>query len=110
MGAQVISATATDTLNLFGPSVQIDAITIRAISTSVGGKITLKRNTSGTTDWNMDVNTDALRIFDSGGNVRLTFAAGARPSITGSRGGNVALANLLTALAGMSLITNSTSA
>lgn len=34
----------------------------------------------------------------------------ARPTVTGSRGGNAAVASLLTALAGLGLITNSTSA
>lgn len=35
---------------------------------------------------------------------------GQRPAVTGSRGGNVALASLLTALDGLGLITNSTTA
>lgn len=39
-----------------------------------------------------------------------TFTAIAKPTITGSRGGNVALANLLTALANYNLITDSTTA
>lgn len=37
-------------------------------------------------------------------------APGAKPTITGSRGGNAALASLLTALAGLGLITDSTTA
>ncbi len=38
-----------------------------------------------------------------------TAPAGARPNVAGSRGGNAALANLLTALANLGLITDSTS-
>jgi len=37
-------------------------------------------------------------------------AAAAKPAITGSRGGNAALASLLTALAGLGLITDNTTA
>ena len=37
-------------------------------------------------------------------------APAAKPTVTGSRGGNAALASLLTALAGLGLLTNSTSA
>jgi hypothetical protein len=39
----------------------------------------------------------------------LSYSLGTKPTITGSRGGNVALANLLTALAAYGLITDSTS-
>jgi hypothetical protein len=39
-----------------------------------------------------------------------TLSVGTVPTITGSRGGNAALANLLTALAAMGLIVDGTSA
>lgn len=48
-------------------------------------------------------------IFNGGsGGIGFAGTAVAYPTITGSRGGNVALANLLTALAGLGLITDST--
>ena len=49
---------------------------------------------------------DRLKV-DSGGNLIATFAN--KPTVTGSRGGNAALASLLTALAGYGLIVDSTS-
>ncbi len=42
--------------------------------------------------------------------VNLGFSAIAKPTITGSRGGNAALASLLTALASYGIITDSTTA
>ena len=42
--------------------------------------------------------------------VNLGFTYAATPTITGSRGGNVALANLLNALAAQNIIVNSTTA
>jgi len=59
--------------------------------------------------------TDIAEIF--AGDVRLNAnvgfyntAAGAKPTVTGSRGGNAALASLLTGLAGLGLITDSSTA
>lgn len=56
---------------------------------------------------------DALMIEADGSNPMLGFfgtAPIAKPSVTGSRGGNAALADLLTKLASLGLITDSTSA
>lgn len=56
----------------------------------------------------------AIAADDDGTSVKLGFfgaaAPVARPTVTGSRGGNAALASLLTALASMGLIVDSTSA
>lgn len=56
---------------------------------------------------------EALRLEASGTAPMVGFlgaAAVARPTVTGSRGGNAALASLLTALASLGLITDSTTA
>jgi hypothetical protein len=56
---------------------------------------------------------EGLRIESNGSAPLLGFygaGAVARPTVTGSRGGNAALASLLTALAGQGLITDSSSA
>lgn len=56
---------------------------------------------------------EGLRIEASGSAALLGFfgaGAVAKPTVTGSRGGNAALASLLTALANLGLITNSSSA
>lgn len=51
----------------------------------------------------------AGKVRTSAGNV-VTFAPSTVPAVTGSRGGNAALASLLTALAGLGIITDSTTA
>lgn len=56
---------------------------------------------------------EALRMEADGSAARLGFfgaAAAAKPTVTGSRGGNAALASMLTALAGLGLLTDSTTA
>jgi hypothetical protein len=56
---------------------------------------------------------EGLRIEADGTNPRIGFlgaSAVSRPAVTGSRGGNAALASLLSALASLGLITDSTSA
>lgn len=56
---------------------------------------------------------EGVRIDGDSGGVKLGFFGGsatAKPTITGSRGGNAAIASLLTALAGLGLLTDSTSA
>jgi len=61
---------------------------------------------------NNAVSNRVLQISASSGNLNMGFfgsAASAKPTITGSRGGNAALASLLTALDGLGLITDSTS-
>ncbi len=56
----------------------------------------------------------AFAAEDDAGTMKLAFFGGiapaAKPAVTGSRGGNAALASLLTALANLGLITNSTTA
>ena len=56
-------------------------------------------------------NAGVLKLGGTGGSVGfLGAAATARPAVTGSRGGNAALASLITALATLGLVTDSTSA
>lgn len=79
-------------------------------------------STIGSGDWDARIQAEEVS-----GNTHLSFQADAlamvapamgfysgipvaKPTVTGSRGGNAALASLLTALASMGLITNSTSA
>ncbi len=56
-----------------------------------------------------DLKLDTLNDSFTGRANRLTIAR-TRPTVTGSRGGNAALASLLTALSGIGLITDSTTA
>lgn len=67
------------------------------------------QSTLGTTK--LDVNFNGGLKLSSGGHAIGFFGSSGtgRPTITGSRGGNAALASLLTALASMGLITNSSS-
>ena len=75
-----------------------------------GGNATLVLGTAGS----------AFNVFDNGVNLKLQVnntgvgfqgtGAIAKPTVTGSRGGNAALASLLTALANYGLITNSSTA
>lgn len=62
----------------------------------------------GQTDWDVTLN-QALQTLDTEIQGKLTTPV-SPPSVTGSRGGNAALASLLTALAGLGLITNNTTA
>lgn len=61
-------------------------------------------NSSGRTPWRANDNGTAATIGFLGANPV------ARPTVTGSRGGNAALASVLTALANLGLITDSTTA
>lgn len=65
--------------------------------------------------WRGSAGTSIMEITGASGNLRVKGAVGfngsaalAKPTITGSRGGNAALASLLTALASYGLITDST--
>lgn len=62
----------------------------------------------GQTDWDVTLN-EALQTLDTEIQGKLTTPV-APPSVTGSRGGNAALASLLTVLAGLGLITDNTTA
>jgi hypothetical protein len=67
-------------------------------------------NSSGTyinTAFEFDATTAAVAFF---GNIGFNKAGVTKPTVTGSRGGNAALASLLTALANLGLITDSTTA
>lgn len=69
-----------------------------------GGSVLAAQRTSTTVD---------IRVGTALPSTRLGFLGASpvtRPAVTGSRGGNAALASLLTALANLGLITNSTSA
>jgi hypothetical protein len=62
----------------------------------------------GQPDWDVTLN-QALIDLDS--EIALKFTTPVSPpSVTGSRGGNAALASLLTALASLGMITNNTTA
>ena len=70
------------------------------------GRITIQA-----TDYNGD--REGIRVEGDGSAPLLSFFGGtaaAKPTVTGSRGGNAALASLLTALAALGLITDSTTA
>lgn len=62
----------------------------------------------GQTDWDVSLN-QALQTLDTEIQGKLT-APVSPPSVTGSRGGNAALASLLTVLASLGLITDNTTA
>ena len=87
----------------------LGGVTVRsagAIDMQIG--VTSKTNiTSSTTT----IENTNVKLGSTGGNVGFYGAtAAAKPAITGSRGGNAALASLLTALATLGLITDSTTA
>lgn len=62
----------------------------------------------GQTDWDVTLN-EALQTLNTDIQSKLTTPV-SPPSITGSRGGNAALANLITALATLGLVTDNTTA
>lgn len=74
-----------------------DSSSFKAASGTVGGRL---KSSGGTSQ--MRWNNTGLAFF--GG------APAAKPTVTGSRGGNAAVASLLTALAGLGLITDSSTA
>lgn len=72
-----------------------------------------RRAGNGTMAWYVNSSGTAQLVLDMGTANKLGFfgtAAAAKPAITGSRGGNAALADLLTKLAALGLITDSSSA
>ena len=70
------------------------------IRMSSAGTLTLNViGTGGTISTMLDINTTGMAFFGT--------SAIAKPTVTGSRGGNAALASLLTALANLGLIVNS---
>jgi hypothetical protein len=83
-------------------------------TTSFGNRTT--NNLGGVTD----LTTGVSKSFEAGGSLRTDGGSGrigfygttpvTKPSVTGSRGGNAALDSLLTQLAALGLLTNSTSA
>lgn len=96
-------------LRVYGTSEFRDDITVTGGGLTVASGVTVQGalTVSGNFDANGDValggaTTDSVGFFGSAGS--------AKGTITGSRGGNVALADLLNTLAGYGLIVNSTSA
>lgn len=83
-----------------------------------GGHVVIKggaRYTSGTDGGVQLKGGDGTTVFqiDMAGGARIGFygaTPAAKPTVTGSRGGNAALASLLTALSGQGLLTDSSSA
>lgn len=112
--------------NALAQSGNLGLDTLRVHNTSQAG-IAL---TNGTSTWSFSQDgSGSLRLLNNGGTGMLDFNQGtgvhvrmngvgffgkspvtARPAVTGSRGGNEALASLLSALATLGLITDSTSA
>lgn len=92
--------------NLFVADTSADTVQIGAATTSDSAKfyVSGKISTSGEIEINGDLNHDGSNVGFYG------TAPAAKPTVTGSRGGNAALASLLTALAGLGLITDSSSA
>lgn len=78
------------------------------LPTGSGGVLRLKYETGGATI--MDFGTDASARFLGTKIGFFSAAVTTKPTVTGSRGGNAALASLLTALATLGLITDSTTA
>lgn len=92
--------------NLLFVDVSADAVIVGASATADSAKFYVggKMSTSGEVEINGDLNHD-------GSNVGFyATAPAAKQTVSGSRGGNAALASLLTALATIGLITDSSSA
>jgi hypothetical protein len=92
------------------PAAEVNALWATATDLSRKGRLLLGAHDAATSAGGP---REGLRIESDGSNPLIGFlgaGAVARPTITGSRGGNVALASLLTALASLGLITDSTTA
>lgn len=127
--ATFVGLTATGTVNL-GNTAATSAVVINGNNSGVGGGVFVTIRNGGS-DVLVMGNKSAIAggaysstpyIRGAGGGVAIEFEAGfktngnvgfygttpvAKPTVTGSRGGNAALASLLTALAGFGLITDS---
>ena len=79
-------------------------------SSGTGGNVNIASGTGAPTPGNVTISAGATTRIACG-NTGIGFfgvAQSARPNVTGSRGGNAALASLLTGLAGLGLITDNT--
>ena len=92
--------------NTFVVDVSANTVQVGAATASDSAKfyVSGKISTSGELEVNGDLNHDGSNVGFFG------TAPTTKPTVTGSRGGNAALASLLTALANLGLITDSTSA
>lgn len=120
-GANVLKIISGEADLYLGNSVLEYATVVRGIASSVnyfdiipavtGSPITLKGNGDATAGVNLEANgAGTLKLGSAGNSIGFYGAAGAaKQTITGSRGGNAALASLLTALANYGLITDSSS-
>lgn len=111
--AQIISVqnVATGTSNTSG--VNWTRRASRGTGTGNSGAHVWEVAPAGSTGSTQNALTEVFRLGTSSTSAALSFFGGsvaAKQTVTGSRGGNAALANLLTALAAYGLITDSTSA
>lgn len=83
-----------------------DTFRIRANSLGIASSSTIVSN--GSTGWSLQTNGTTQIQGNATGLGFFTGAPVAKPTVTGSKGGNAALASLLTALANLGLITDST--
>lgn len=90
-----------------------DAAVAYVTGNLTAGNGPLYLRSQGTGELKLQANaSDIVRMVNNGG-LKLGFFGGApavKPAVTGSRGGNAALASFLTALSGLGLITDSTTA
>ena len=101
-GTAPLTALTIDGQSISGTD-KVAVIAMDNLTGSLGGITFSNINAGGHTPLRMCADTAAKIGF-------LGAAASARPVVTGSRGGNAALASLLTALATLGLITDSTTA
>lgn len=82
-----------------------------SFTAQTGGNIYIAPGSGGTLALRRGNNTNVLQIAGNTGALGFFNSAGTtKPTVSGSRGGNAALASLLIALAGLGLLTDSTSA
>lgn len=87
------------------PQAEIDTAWATSTDATRAGRLLLRAYSTTTAQ-------EGLRVEGNSGGVRLGFfggSAAAKPTVTGSRAANAALASLLTALAGLGLLTDSSS-
>jgi hypothetical protein len=113
-----ITATGPGGLNLIGALGAPAASMILNNNADGGGHAQIKLGASGSVFAVTNSSGDNVLLMGGSGDVNLqgglglfgTPAVSSKPSVTGSRGGNPALASLLTALASYGLVTDSTTA
>jgi hypothetical protein len=103
--------TGTRGVNRFAVNLAGGAFQIVAEDSDAGTRIsTINVVNSGTGAHRLRIQGDSMRIGSLGSTIGFfgTEPGTARPTITGAKGGNAALTSLLSALAAMGLITDST--